>query len=250
MKRRSLGWRRDSLDKRDNIFSSSRLKEYIKVLPAHVDLRSSFPPCYDQGELGSCTAQAVGSICDYKYGLDNTFFPSRLFLYYMTRKLEGTTFIDNGATLRNTIKAINKFGVCDESVWNYIIANFNIEPPSWVKVLAEKHQAVSYRRVKQRLDDLRAAIADSHPVAFGFSVYENLYSLNKDKYLLEFPDPNDAPEGGHAVTAVGYDDTLQYFIIRNSWGEEWGSNGYFLMPYNFILDKTLCSDFWTIELME
>lgn len=250
MKRRSLGWIRDSLDRRDDIFSSPRLKQDIKLLPAAFNLRSSFPLCYDQSTLGSCTANAVAGICDFKYGVENAFFPARLFLYYMTRLIEGTTLIDNGATIRNTIKAVNKYGICEEYRWSYRVAYFNVAPSPEARVDASKHQALNYRRVRQRLDDLRAAIADSLPVAFGFLVYESFYDLNSLDHTVKIPGANETPEGGHAVVAVGYDDALQCFIIRNSWGPDWGDNGYFLMPYSLLLDRSFCSDFWTIELME
>lgn len=249
MKRRFLGWHRDPLDRRDHIFRSSVLHE-ARYLPAAVSLRSSFPPPYDQGDLGSCTANAVGSICDFRYGSDNAFMPARLFLYYMTRLIEHTVLIDNGASIRNTIKAVNRYGICDESFWRYVIVNFNILPPLEARDAAIKHQAIRYQRVNQTLDELRSALADNNPVAFGFSVYESFYDLNSDNYTIKAPAINESPVGGHAVTAVGYDDELQYFVIRNSWGTEWGDKGYFLMPYSFILDANLCSDFWTIELME
>jgi C1A family cysteine protease len=64
------------------------------------------------------------------------------------------------------------------------------------------------------------------------------------------PKPTEQTLGGHAVLAVGYDDTTTRFIVRNSWGQDWGMRGYFTMPYPYVLDSNLCDDFWTIKLVE
>ena len=56
--------------------------------------------------------------------------------------------------------------------------------------------------------------------------------------------------GGHAVMAVGYDDSQGRFIVRNSWGDGWGMGGYFTFPYAYMTQRSLSSDFWTIRLVE
>lgn len=250
MKHRSLGWRRDLPDIRDDVFASPRLSYRNPLLPSKVYLGDGFPPPYDQGNIGSCTAQAVGAICDYKYGIDVSFIPSTLFLYYCTRALDQTIEVDAGATIRDTIKAVNIFGISEDSLWPYIEDKFSISPTDEAYQCGLMHQALKYRKVRQKLDDLRAAIAEGHPIAFGFSVYESFYKLDKKDPVIKKPSRHESMQGGHAVVAVGYDDAKQHFIIRNSWGVDWADKGHFRMPYTFILDKNLCSDFWTIELME
>jgi len=250
MERREMGWIPDLPDRRDRIFSSARLLKDVITMPAKMDLRYSFPDPYDQGNLGSCTAQAVGAICDFKYGLAKDFQPSALFLYYNTRVMEGTTRYDAGAMIRTAIKAANVKGICDEKLWPYIVSKFSDKPALQAFREAREHQALKYRRVRQNLLDLKSAIADKLPVAFGFSVYQSFYELDATNYTIKTPDLNEPLLGGHAVVIVGYDDEKQVFIIRNSWGKEFGYEGHFLMPYSFILDQGLCSDFWTIEIME
>jgi C1A family cysteine protease len=64
------------------------------------------------------------------------------------------------------------------------------------------------------------------------------------------PQPGEQVVGGHAVCAIGYDDKNQWFIVRNSWGPDWGMSGYFTLPYQYLLEENLSSDFWTIRMVE
>lgn len=251
-KSRGLGFRPDLPDIRDLTFEAGGIIKRKKVLPAAVDLREhvDMPPIYNQGTLGSCTAQSVGALCDFEYGKDFHYRPSTLFLYYVTRSLEGTVDVDAGATIRNTIKAANEFGVATEKFWPYEIGKFAEQPSKTVYEIASNHQALEYRKVRQRLDDLRECISQDNLIAFGFCVYEGLYKITKNKPVIELPDYSQELQGGHAVVIVGYDDNEEHFIIRNSWGSSWGLNGYFYMPYNFILNPQLAMDFWSISLVE
>jgi len=67
---------------------------------------------------------------------------------------------------------------------------------------------------------------------------------------LNLPKPKEKSLGGHAVMAVGYNETTQRFTIRNSWGARWGLKGYFTMPYAYLTDRNLADDFWTIRVVE
>lgn len=249
---RSLGFRPDLPDIRDFTFESGGIIRKKKVFPERVDHRGHYdmPPVYDQGTLGSCTAQSIGALCDFEYGTDFQYMPAALFLYYVTRSLEGTVNVDSGATIRNTIKAANTFGVATENFWPYRIEKFKTTPPEEVFDIALNHQALEYRRVRQRLDDLRECLVEENLIAFGFCVYDTLYQVTAKKPVLELPDYSQSLLGGHAVVAVGYDDDKQHFIIRNSWGKHWGEEGYFYMPYSYVLNPQLSMDFWTISLVE
>lgn len=249
-----LGWRPDTPDFRDRVFSTQGvIKHFDDVpLPLKVDLRRFMPRVYNQGSLGSCTANSALAMCHYLASQKNTEAPefSRLFTYYCTRELEGTIPVDCGASLRNTIKAINLSGGSYESDWPYKIELFAQTPPQAVFEFGQLHQALKYERL-QTLRDMRTCLAAGFPFVFGFSVYESLYSLSADdNFRLSFPSPDQSLLGGHAVTAVGYDDEAQVFIIRNSWGADWGEAGHFYMPYEYALNSNLAADFWTIQLME
>jgi C1A family cysteine protease len=207
------------------------------------------PLVYDQGNLGSCTAQALGALCQFvDKNLGHPWCrPSRLFIYYNERVLEGTAHYDSGAEIRDGIRSLNKWGYPDEALWPYDIEKFTKKPLVKVYKAAIKNVITQYARVAQDLTQVKARVSEHHPVVFGFSVYSSFMTEEVAKTgNMVMPVANDSMEGGHAVLIVGYDDEKQCFIVRNSWGEEWGDKGYFYMPYKYALNPTLSSDFWTI----
>lgn len=178
--------------------------------------------------------------------------PSRLFIYYNERAIEGSIAQDSGAQIRDGMKSINRQGVCDEKLWPYHIADFTKQPPRACYVAASKERALKYQRVAQNLEALKTALVkEQQPVVFGFSVYESFESeAVKKTGRMPMPKEGEKLLGGHAVLCVGYDDAEQMFIVRNSWSSDWGMAGYFLMPYAFMLDSSSASDFWIIETID
>jgi C1A family cysteine protease len=205
---------------------------------------------YDQGQLGSCTANAIGAALQFdqiKQG-EHDFLPSRLFIYYNERQLEGTIGTDSGAQIRDGIKSVNKVGAPPETDWPYDIAKFSQKPPDEAYVDALKHQAISYQRVTRVLGQMKGCLADGYPFVFGFTVYESFESPDVAKTgKAPLPQPGEKVLGGHAVVGVGYDDTSQTFLVRNSWGTGWGLGGYFTLPYAYLTERGLASDFWTVR---
>lgn len=252
---RRYGWRRDRPDQRDLKFHLPRLAS----LPSHVDLRAKFPACYDQGALGSCTANAIAGAVQYARrvaGEDPDFVPSRLFIYFNERLMEGTRLEDSGAPIRTSVQTVVKHGVCPEfgtgrTSWAYEPHRFADMPNDECYVFGRDHQAIEYRRVAQSYVDLRTALAAGYPVVFGFAVYE---SFESDEVAasggVPMPSYSEASMGGHAVLAVGYDDPSHRFIVRNSWGAGWGDRGYCYMPYQYLLSPDLAADFWTVSKVE
>lgn len=241
-----LGWRRDLPDHRDRF----RARAENEILPTKIDLRPKCGPVYDQGELGSCTANATLGLVQMVEDEEtnaNRPTPSRLFQYYNTRVIEGTVQQDSGATIRQAIKAVVKYGYCAEAIWPYRVQAFRLKPPLKAYKAAEPHKltASEYQRVAQTLQDLRSALAQNHGIVFGFSVYESFEKVGSDG-MVHMPGSYESLLGGHAVMLVGYDDDKKVFIVRNSWGEGWGDKGYFYMPYNYCLNPQLSSDYWTI----
>jgi C1A family cysteine protease len=179
------------------------------------------------------------------------FMPSRLFIYYNERAMEGTVNSDSGAAIRDGIKSVGKQGDCPESLWPYDIANFEDKPPASCYNNAVMHKAVLYQRVSQIANQMKGCLASGYPFVFGFSVYASFMSTAVAKTgHASMPKPNEQLEGGHAVLAVGYDDVNQWFIVRNSWGTGWGMKGYFTLPYSYLLDQNLSDDFWTIRVVK
>lgn len=217
------------------------------------------PPVYDQGQLGSCVSNAVGAQAQFflmnKDAAGNPkaklFFPSRLFIYYFGRVIEGTVTEDSGMTIRDGIKILASRGICQEEKWPYVIPNFAVEPPKEAQDQALKFEAMEYYRVSQTRKSIVGALLKGYPVAFGFKVYESFES-DEVAQTGEVPMPSVGETflGGHAVTIWGYNQEKDYFLVRNSWGKNWGLNGYFHMPVNYVLDSSLSSDFWIVKKME
>lgn len=181
---------------------------------------------------------------------------SRLFQYYATRKIEGTTSEDSGATIRDTIQAGVLYGVADESVYPYDINKFAQNPPAGVWSAAASHKVTSYHAIADGdLASMKAALASGTLVGFGFSVYDAFLSQTMAKQaMLCRPGASESLQGGHAVCLVGYDDNKVMpdgskgaFLVRNSWGASWGLQGYFWMAYNYVSDANLASDFWVVQ---
>lgn len=246
------GWIPDLPDHRDHIYAAPLAA--LGPLPVKTDLRKKCPTVYDQGQLGSCTANAIGAAFEFEQMKQDTgkaFLPSRLFIYYNERVMEHTANTDSGAQIRDGIKSVVKLGVCPETQWPYDIARFTRKPTVPCYTTALNNQVLSYQRLVQTLGQMKGCLAAGYPFVFGFSVYESFESPTVARTgVLNLPGPNEAQVGGHAVMAVGYDDRQQRFLVRNSWGAKWGQQGYFTMPYAYLTDNNLADDFWTIRLVE
>jgi C1A family cysteine protease len=242
------GWVPDLPDQRDHMFAAP--PAVMAVLPPSADLRKQCPKeVYDQGQLGSCTANAIAAAFEFgllKQGLAD-FMPSRLFIYYNERVKEGTVGSDSGAMIRDGIKSVAKQGVCTETSWPYDITKFAAKPGAACYGEALGSRCVSYQRVIPILSQLKGCLAGGNPIVFGFRVYESFESdAVAQSGEVPMPQPGEQPLGGHAVLAVGYDDATGRFLVRNSWGSGWGQDGYFTMPYAYLTDRGLSSDFWAI----
>lgn len=238
---RSLQWKREAVDTRDKIYAPKAI-----VLPKTVDLRSNCSPVEDQGNLGSCTGNAVAGIVEYlnrKAGRPTDV--SRLFIYYEERVLEGTVTIDAGAYIRDGIKVLNKKGAPLESIWPYNINKFSTRPNTLAYSDALRRKAGTYEKVLN-FAGVKNALARGFPVVIGFDVYESFYNIGTNG-IMPYPNVNtEQLLGGHAVAIVGYNDNTSRFIVRNSWGTSWADRGYFYMPYRVIQNTSMSSDFWII----
>jgi C1A family cysteine protease len=245
------GWVPDLPDQRDHTYAVAA--HLVSNLPDNVDLRDQCPDVYDQGQLGSCTGNAIAAALEFdrmKQGLDD-FTPSRLFIYYNERVLEGTVDSDSGAQIRDGIKSVAQQGDCPVTEWPYDTSKFADAPPQSCYDDALKYTAVQYQSVSQYLADMQGCLAAGYPFVFGFTVYESFESdAVAQTGNLPMPSSGEQVIGGHAVLAVGYDNQDRVFIVRNSWGEGWGDAGYFYMPDAYLLDDNLADDLWTIRLVQ
>jgi C1A family cysteine protease len=226
--------------------------DYLQVprkisLSTKVDLRSKMPPIYDQGQLGSCTSNALCGLVGY----DNPeIIGSRLFVYYNERLLENTVSSDSGASLADGIKSLQKYGVCQETLWPYDISKFTVCPPTNCYDDALQNVALEVKNIKNDLITMKTSLANGWPFVVGILVYKSFMSAyTTQRGYVTMPSRGEKLLGGHAVVCVGYDDLKKVFIMRNSWGKTWGDNGYFYLPYTYLTSSLLTSDLWNIQTM-
>lgn len=250
MSNKGFGWKNSVPDFRDFHYSPPMS---LAAAPPLVDLRPGCPAVYDQGSLGSCTAQAIAGLVEFLKKKQNkeVFTPSRLFIYYNERVMEGTVRVDAGATLRSGFKVVSQLGNPHENLWWYNISKFAVKPNTNVYKDGLNHQVIRYTRVNNaRLDDMRACLASGFPIVGGFAVYNSFQSATVSRTgVVPMPLRNERMLGGHAIMVVGYDDSKQRFIVRNSWGN-WGDKGYCYMPYIYLCNSQLADDFWTATFVE
>jgi len=242
------GWLPQLPDHRDHKFTLSFDET---VFPPLIDLRPHMPPVYDQGQIGSCTANGIAAAIQYDQIKNKNkwqFEPSRLFIYYQERVIEGTVDSDSGAMIRDGVKACATIGACADFRWPYDVTKFTEKPSNWAYWSAGVHKITNYASVGQNLNSLKSALLAGFPVVFGFTVYSAFESAEvATTGMLPMPGPSDTILGGHCVLIVGYDDSKQSFIVRNSWGSGWGLSGYFYMFYSYVTNPDLASDFWVIN---
>jgi C1A family cysteine protease len=228
-------------------------------LPPLVNLTSGFPAAYDQGQIGSCTGNGcAGAVAfDRRKQSMPLLVPSRLMLYYDARALEGTTKQDAGASIRDVVKGLTSYGYCPESLWPYVESNVCTKPSAAAYADAKTREQVVYQRVTQNAGPaatqtaLKVTLASGLPVVFGFAVYPSFESdAVAASGVVPMPiaaDKKAGSVGGHCVALCGYDDATSRFLCRNSWGAAWGLKGYFTMPYAYVTNSGLASDFWVVN---
>jgi len=239
---------KDKIDSRDLKYGQRHVFA-VQALPVSIDLRVKCSPIVDQGQLGSCTANAIVSGLREFMLLNDSRKPferlSRLFLYWWERYSEGSVNEDSGASLRDGMKVLKQKGVCPETLWPYDITTFE-NPPTENEINEAKEYRISgYQRILS-INEIKHALLINHLVVFGMIVYESFESVTSDG-IVPIPSDKEIQLGGHALCIVGYDDNINNgsFIVRNSWGEIWGDAGYCYIQYAMF---KFISDIWTVKL--
>lgn len=254
------GWKPDKPDFRDRVYATR-----ATALPVVCDHRDITPSVCDQGQLGSCTGNAIAKMAEYMNRVDalgpKWYGPmSRLFIYWNERNIEGTVSTDSGAEIRDGLKVLAQFGVCPETLWPYsdqnlpIITNpFQQRPIQAAFDAAKQDVAIQYSRLDADSIDpsvLQTCLAQGYPFVFGFTVYTSFESAAVAKTgIVPMPTADDSVLGGHAVMCIGYDQSRQAYIVQNSWGTSWGDNGFFYLPFEYMHNANLVSDIWTVRVM-
>ena len=247
MSARGYGWKPSKPDFRDKKLKVTRRT----ALPTLVDLRSGMPEVYDQGSLGSCTANAAAAVLafDLKKQKLPIVAPSRLFIYYEERVIEKTVSYDSGAELRDAAKVLNKLGACDETLMPYKISQFKRAPSPAALDDALKRRIKVYQAIDNTdVLNLRGCLASGYPFMFGFTVYDSFESdAVANTGIVPMPKRTERVLGGHAVVGCGYDSAKKRILVRNSWSADWGIGGYCWMPDAYLTNSDLASDFWKME---
>lgn len=235
-------------DPRDRKFKSVLRTE---ALPSSADLRPTWGSIFDQGTLGSCVSNSTAYCVRFvrqKDGL-SVYDPSRLFIYYHGRLLEGFPIKeDTGLYIRSGYKSIAHHSVCSEKNWPYVESRFTWKPSQYAVNAAKQHKKWEYFSIPDGdLQGLKACLAEGYPISFGFTVFESFMTAETARTGV-VPSPNVNTEdmyGGHAMTIVGYDDAKNHFVVANSWGHLWGDGGFCYFPYDYMKNTYHVGDFWT-----
>lgn len=255
---RFYGWQPSPPDIRDMMYMPSPTMR--GALPPSVllnvpELPAPFSPAWQQGGIGSCGPHSaaldlVFAQLKQDANAGSAVMPSRLFIYYNTRQLMGTVNQDSGVQNRALLKSLAQFGWCDESLWPYSDSRqkMTTKPPAECYEQAATRRISAYLAVQQDLTTMKTCLADGDPFIFGFSVYESLESPMVTRTgMIPMPNHRERQVGGHDVLVIGYRDDIGCFVIRNSWGAEWGENGTGYIPYAYATHPQLAGDFWTVR---
>lgn len=221
------------------------------VNPLNASLKMYCPSVYDQGDIGSCTANAICSayqiIQKSKNLKDTDFQPSRLFIYYQTRLIENNNdseeLTDSGANVIHGAHYLISNGICSEKLWPYDITKYNMTPPSECYIDAENHRAKNYVVIpnnRQLIYNIESSIVNGSPVMCAIAVYDSFESSNTAKTgVVTMPTKDESLLGGHEMCIIGYTRTKELFTVLNSWGDDWGDKGFCYIPYNYFTNRKL-----------
>lgn len=219
-------------------------------LPDEIDLSTTIDWIYDQGKEGSCTGQSSASLAKFVWrkDLQKDVNPSRNFIYWCERDLEGDTDQDAGADLHDGMKVLQQTGFCLEETWDYNDRTMLVKPPLGCYTQAQGYRCASYFAINQERDKIQSALVAGYPFVFGFTVYDSF----EDDYvaqtgLMPMPNSGEDQAGGHAVLCVGYNNKTSRYKVMNSWGSSWGDKGYFYMPYEYLESPQLADSLLTIR---
>lgn len=254
--KRKYGWRPELPDQRDFPYTAVLNVPLNVVHPRRIDMREDLPPAWDQGMIGSCVGHAVAGMVSYLMKRQNrnvfTAPPSRYFIYYNARKLQGWEDEDTGCYIRDAFKTLRSEGVCSEKDWEHNPRQVTWPPTPPCYKDAEGEQSLVYGRVKNQIHDMMLTILENRfPIVGGITVYESFESSEVAATgMVPLPRPTERVLGGHAILIVGYDLQKKRYLVRNSWGEGWGQAGHCWIPFSYIENTNLADDFWVVTRVE
>ena len=224
------------------------------ALPRSVDLRAWMTPVEDQGALGSCTSNALAGALEYlvRRETGEHVDVSRLFVYFNQRLWDDSVREDVGAAVSHGVRVLAKVGAPLEQLWPYDRRLFAVQPPERVYREAARFRLKDWWSVPIDRHAVKACLAGGFPIVFGTRVTESFMNVPRTGLVprIGAGDRDDAKHGRHALLLCGYDDARQLFVIRNSWGTDWGDAGYGYLPYDYFLNREWTRNAWALRLTD
>jgi len=178
---------------------------------------------------------------------------SRLYLYYNARYATfgpNRPIEDRGCHIEPALQALKSYGICQEEYWPFIDARVNYQPYSSCYQQYKKFIPFSYRRLGNQIETMKSYLEAGYPLVIGARIYSQFHEAAYYGGAVHHPNEYEkmtATNNGHAMLVVGYTDSYRAFIVRNSYGPQWGNQGYGYFPYSYLGDPFLCSDIYSIE---
>ena len=213
----------------------------LASVPSSVDLRDQFTAVKDQGEMGACSAFSLVGIFEYilKKNQQPDVDLSEQFVYFNARNSKGNSNRDSGTSLYDVIQTLKKDGVCLEQYFPYNPDNVAQEPPVEAYDDAKNRTLIKAKRVLVNLHDIKSAVCEGYPVAVSFKIFDSFHPC---KGFIRIPTESEIlneKSGNHVMVICGYDDENHFFVVRNSWGYDFGDKGYCYIPYGYIENEDL-----------
>jgi C1A family cysteine protease len=227
-----------------------RYRSRSNPLSDRVDLRDWGGLVEDQGDLGSCTGSALTDAYETTVKIQ---YPeqwaelSRLFVYYNSRIFYSGIDRDGGSYLRDTLKAVRKYGVCREDIWPYDITRFRDQPTARAYVDAQYRTITNYEVLYDN-QEIMEVLNFGRPVLIGMTIFPGFMVLNQGDPVVDMPDTDERPIGTHAMCLLGYDRSLRRFLAKNGFGVDWGDSGYCWIPFDY-MDR-YCFDRWCFDISD
>jgi len=225
----------------------------IKIEPdslrESVDLRQWDSIVESQANIGSCVGNSITNAYELivkQKDPDNFVELSRLFVYYNSRLIEGLEKHDAGTSIRSALKSCQIYGICTEKLWPYDVEKFAVEPTKECYEDGLKRKITNYRRL-YNLNAIMDVLNDNYPAIVGISIYRSFYYVNQSNPVISLPSVFEEYEGDHAVCMVGYDTSKKLFLIKNSFGNDWGDQGYAWLPFEYC--KKYMFEAWVFDII-
>ena len=218
-----------------------------KTLEEEVDYSHSVKTIRNSGQEGSVVGQALATALELQIlrATQEECYIGARHIYYMPRDATGTLDSDSGAYVKDAFDALATQGAVEEKFWPYVPGEYRALPP--VAVNTARRFRIRETQKLENLDELRLAFSNNRPVVAEITVYQSFASPETTRTgVVTMPAPTDQVLGNHFLVIVGYNNKDKELKFVNSWGTEWGNDGFGYFPYHYI--QKYMREAWTFQL--